>query len=110
MNATKKLICILAAGATLAVAAPAFADSGRDRDHSYYREHPRYSNYERHAYRGHERGHKRRHLVVVERPLIVERQVVVERPAYYEPEPATNNIGPAAIIGAAIGGYLDSRQ
>lgn len=110
MNATKKLICILVAGATLVVAAPAFADSGRDRDYGYYRDHQRYSNYDRHAYRAHDRGYDRRHLVVVQRPLIVERQLVVERPVYYEAAPATNNIGPAAIIGAAIGGYLDSRQ
>lgn len=104
MNAMKKLICMIAAGATLAVAAPAFADAGRDRDYRYDRDHQRYSHYDRHAYRPHHRDFDRRHVVVVQRP------VVVERPVYYDPAPATNNIGPAAIIGAAIGGYIDSRQ
>jgi hypothetical protein len=104
MNATKKLICFLTVGATLAVAAPAFADPGRDRDYDHYRDHQRYSHYDRHAYRAHDRDFERRHVVMVQRPI------VVERPVYYEPAPATNNIGPAAIIGAAIGGYIDSRQ
>lgn len=110
MNATKKLICVLTAGATLAVAAPAFADSWRDRDHDFYRDHERYSHHDRHAWRAHERDFDRRHVVVVQRPIFVERPVVVERPVYYDPAPVTNNIGPAAIIGAAIGGFIDSRQ
>ncbi len=109
MNAMKKLFCLLTAGATLAVAAPAFADSWRDRDHDNYRDHQRYSRYDRHVYRPYHRDFGRR-VVVVQRPVFVERPVVVERPVYYEPAPVTNNIGPAAIIGAAIGGYIDSRQ
>jgi len=105
MNTTKKLVCILTAGATLAVAAPVFADSGRERGYDYNRDHRHYSNYERHGYRDHYRNYDRRHLVVVQRPIIV------ERPVYYaEPAPALNNIGAAAIVGAAIGGYIDSRH
>jgi|ERR1035437_1368486 len=105
MNATKKLICILTAGTTLVLAAPVFADSGRDRGYDYNRDHRHYSNYDRHGYRAYNRGYDRRHLVVVQRPIIV------ERPVYYaEPVPMANNIGSAAIIGAAIGGYIDNRQ
>lgn len=105
MNAPKKLICILTAGTTLVVAAPVFAGSGRDREYDYNRDHRHYSNYDRHGYRDHNRNYDRRHLVVVQRPIIV------ERPVYYaEPAPMANNIGPAAIIGAAIGGYIDNRQ
>jgi hypothetical protein len=101
MNVTKKLICILAAGATLGVAAPVFADSGRDRgyDHRYY------GNYDRRDYREHYRDYNRRHFVVVQRPI------VVERPLYYaEPAPMAYDIGPAAVIGAVIGGYIDNRR
>ena len=105
MNATKKLICILTAGTTLVLAAPVFADPGRDRGYDYNRDHRHYSNYDRHGYRAYNRGYDRRHLVVVQRPIIV------ERPVYYaEPAPMLNNIGPAAIIGATIGGYIDNRQ
>ena len=106
MNATMKLICILTAGATLVVAAPVFADSWRDREYDYNRDHRQRSNYDRHGYRAHNRDYDRRHLVVVQRPIIV------ERPVYYpEPAPvANNNIGGAAMIGAAIGGYIDNRQ
>ena len=105
MNATKKLICMLTAGTTLAVAAPAFADSWRDRDHDSYRDHERYSHYDRHAWRAHERDFDRRHVVMVQRPI------VVERPVYYaEPAPMAYGIGPAAIIGAVIGGYIDSQR
>jgi hypothetical protein len=97
MNVTKKLICILAAGATLGVAAPVFADSGRDRayDHRYY------GNYDRRDYREHYRDYNRRHFLVVQRPI------VVERPLYYaEPVPMAYSIGPAAVIG----GYIDNRR
>ena len=97
MNVTKKLICILTAGTTLGVAAPVFADSGRDRgyDHRYY------GNYDRRDYREHYRDYYRRHFVVVQRPI------VVERPAYYA-DPYPYNIGPAAVIGAVIGGIIDN--
>jgi hypothetical protein len=108
MSATKKLICMLTAGTTLVLAAPVFADSGRDREHDYNREHRQYSNYDRHAYRDYRdynRGYDRRHLLVAQRPIIV------ERPVYYaEPAPMAYNIGPAAIIGAVIGGYIDNRR
>lgn len=104
MNTTKKLICILAAGATLGAAAPVFADSRHDRGYEY----------NRHSYRGHDRhgyrDYDRHRVVVVQRPYVVERAYIVERPVYYsEPAPAAN-IGIAAMIGAAIGGYIDSRR
>jgi len=105
MSTTKKLVCILAAGATLAVAAPVFADSGRERAYDYNRDHRHFGNYDRHGNRDHYRHYDRRHLVVVQRP------VILERPVYYaEPAPVVNNIGAAAIVGAAIGGYIDSRH
>ena len=105
MNVTKKLICILTAGATLGIAAPVFADSGRDRGYDYNRDHRYYSNYDRRDYREHFRDYNRRRFVVVQRP------VVVERPVYYAaPAPMGYNIGPAAVIGAVIGGYIDNRR
>ena len=102
MNVTKKLICVLAAGATLGIAAPVFADSGHDRDYDHYRH---YGYYDGHAYRGHYRDYDRRRLVVVQRPI------VVERPVYYTaPAPVVYGIGPATVIGAVIGGYIDSTR
>ena len=104
MNTTKKLICILTAGATLGAAAPVFADSWHDR--GYERNRYSYRDYDRHGYRNHDRNR----VVVVQRPYVVERAYIVVRPVYYsEPAPAAN-IGIAAMIGAAIGGYIDSRQ
>jgi hypothetical protein len=112
MNTTKKLICMLTAGATLVLAAPVFADSGRDgwrefnRDHRQYSnyDHRYYSNYDRHGYRYYNRGYDRRHVVVVQRP------VFVGRPAYYaEPAPVVYGIGPGAVLGAVIGGIIDNR-
>jgi len=108
MNATKTLICILTAGAALGAAAPVFADSEHYRGHD--RDRGRYSYYDRHDHRNYNRGYNRdynrdfnrRHVVVVQRPYIV------EQPVYY-PEPAAN-LGVGAILGAAIGGYIDSRQ
>ena len=116
MNLTKKLICTLAAGATLGVAAPVFAEPGHDRgfehrDHySHYdrrdfRDHDRhaYRDHDRHAYRGYD--HRR---VVVERPYYVQRPYIVEQPVYYSaPAP---NYGLGAMIGAAVGGYIDSQR
>ena len=104
MNATKKLICLLAAATALAAAAPAFADPGRGRDYDYNRDHRYYSNYDRHDHRAYNRDYDRRHVVVVQRPIVVERAVY-----YAEPAPVANNIGVAAMIGAAIGGYIDNR-
>ena len=104
MNATKKLICILTAGATLTLAAPAFADPGRGRGHDYYRDQRQYSGYDYRGYREHERYYGRRPFVTMQRP------VFVERPVYYaEPAPVAY-VGPAAVIGAVIGGYIDSRR
>jgi hypothetical protein len=104
MNTTKKLICILTAGVTLGAAAPVFADSWRDR--GYERNRHSYRDHDRHGYRDYDR-HR---VVVVQRPYVVERAYVVERPVYYsEPAPVAN-IGLGAMIGAAIGGYIDSRQ
>lgn len=99
MNISKKLICILAAGATLGVAAPAFAEPWHDRGYEH-REH--YRDYDRHGYYGHDR----RHVMVVERPYVVQRPYVVAQPVYY-PAP---NYGIGAAIGAAIGGYIDSQR
>jgi hypothetical protein len=110
MNLTKKLICILAAGATLGVAAPAFADSGRDRGHDYNRDQRQYRYYDRGDYRFQNRGYDRRHQFVVQRPVFVPRPVYYAPPPVYYAEPAPmvyNNVGPAALIGAVIGGYID---
>jgi hypothetical protein len=102
MNATKKLICILTAGAALGAAAPVFADSEHDRGHDHDR--GRYSYYDRHDHRNYNRDFNRRQVIVVQRPYIV------AQPVYYpEPAPAAN-LGVGALLGAAIGGYIDSRQ
>jgi hypothetical protein len=107
MNATKTLICILTAGAALAAAAPVFADSERDFRHERDRDRGRYSHYDRYDHRAYNRNFDRvynRHEVVV-----VQRPYIVEQPVYYaEPAPAAN-LGVGAILGAAIGGYIDSR-
>jgi len=105
MNATKTLICILTAGAALAAAAPVFADSERGFGHE--RDRDRYSHYDRHDHHAYNREYireyNRRQVVVVQRPYIV------AQPVYYaEPAPAAN-LGVGAILGAAIGGYIDSR-
>jgi coproporphyrinogen III oxidase len=109
MNFTKKLICIVAAGATL-VAAPAFADSGRDRGRDYDRDQRQYRNYDRGDYRFHNRGYDRGRLVVMQRPMFVQRPAYYAPPPVYYAEPAPmvyGNVGPAALIGAVIGGYID---
>jgi hypothetical protein len=104
MNATKTLICILTAGAALGAAAPVFADSAHERGH----DRDRYSYYDRHDNRNYNRdyyrNYDRRHFIAVRRPYFI------EQPVYYrEPAPVAY-FGPGAIIGAAIGGYIDSRQ
>ena len=104
MTVTKKLICILAAGAALGVAAPAFADPGRDRGYDHNRDQRQYGNYDRHGYRDNDRGYNRRNFVVVQRPL------VLERPVYYAQPSPIAYIGAAALIGAVIGGYIDHRR
>ncbi len=110
MKTATKLIFVLAAGATLATAAPAFADPRHDRgyDHGYRGE--RY--YDRRDHRDYRdyRVHERRHVVVVERPYVVQRAYVVEQPVYYGAPAMGPNIGTAAMIGAAIGGYIDNQR
>ena len=62
----------------------------------------RFPGYDRDAYRGRFRDFDRRY------PLVVQRPMIVERPVYYaEPAPMAYGIGPAAIIGAAIGSFID---
>ena len=109
MNATKKrLIYVLAAGAALAAAAPVFADSGRDHERDYRREHRYHERYDRDEDRGYRRGWEPRRFVLVQRPVLVERPAY---PVYYAPPaPVIADIGPATLIGAVIGGYIDSRQ
>ena len=102
MNATKTLICILTAGAALGAAAPVFADSEHDRGHDHDR--GRYSYYDRHDHRNYNRDYDRRHVLVVQRPYIV------EQPVYYTQPAPVANLGVGAMLGAAIGGYVDSRQ
>ena len=116
MNATKKLLCMLTGGAALVLAAPVFADSGRDGWRDFNRDHRSYSNYDRHDYRFYNRGYNRdyyrRPVVVVRRPYVVE-QPAYYAPAYYPPAhyPAPVAVlGAGAIIGAVIGGYIDSQS
>ncbi len=105
MNTTKKLICILTAGAALGATAPVLADSFHDSGYDHYRHGVHYRDYGHHVYLHHDR----RHLVVVQRPVIVQRPYIVEPPLYYT-QPPMANIGMGAMIGAAIGGIIDSRQ
>ncbi len=103
MNTTRTLICVLLAGGTLAAAAPVFADSWHERDRDYYR-HSRYDRYDRFDHRHFVRDVEHRRVVVVERPVVIERQVQV-----YEPAPAPA-IGLGAMIGAVIGSIYDSQH
>lgn len=108
MNTTKKLICILTAGAALGAAAPVFADSFHNRGYDHNRHSAQYRDFDRHGYREFDRRvyriHDRRHVVVVQRPYII------EQPVYYSQPAPMANVGVGAIIGAAIGGIYDSRQ
>ena len=117
MNNTKKLISILLAGATLGVAAPAFADSwrGNDRGHDRYsrfdhRDHRDGRDFRDHRdhrdYRPYFREVDRRRVVVVQQPYVVERQV----PVYYNEPAPQPSVGLGAMSGAVIGGIYDSRQ
>ncbi len=114
MKTTKQLICILTAGAALGAAAPAFADSFRGHGYDHNRHSAQYRDFDRHGYRDYGRhGYRhdnRRHVVVVERPYIVQRPYIVEQPVYYSQPAPMANVGMGAIIGAAIGGIIDSRQ
>lgn len=71
----RKSVCMLSAGALLAIAAPAFAE----------RDGPGHRHYHRNDDRDFalERRHRVREAVV-RRPAVVERRVVVERPVYVE--------------------------
>lgn len=104
MSTARKMICILVAGAVLGATAPVFADSWHDRG----RDRDRYSRYDRHdhryVHRGYGRGYAPRRVVVVERPVVIERRVQV-----YGQSPAPV-IGVGAMIGAVIGGIYDSQQ
>jgi len=105
MNATKKLLSILSACALLAATAPAFADPGRRGDRDYQRDHSYFRAHDRDDDRGYQRGWDHRRVVVVDRP------VRVERPVYYaRPERINDIIIPAAILGAVIGGYIYSQR
>ena len=114
MNTTKKLLCILTAGAALGAAAPAIADSFHDRGYDHYRHGAQYRDFDRHGFRDHDRrvyrDYDRRHLVVVQRPVIVQRPSVIEQPVYYSQPASMENMGPGAMIGAAIGTIIDNRQ
>jgi len=106
MNTTKKLICILTAGAALGAATPVFADSFHDRGYDHHRHSVQYRDYDRRVYRDYDRHH----LVVVQRPYIVQRSYIVEQPVYYSQPATMANIGMGAMIGAMIGGIIDSQQ
>lgn len=110
MIVTKSLICVLTAVAALGTAAPVFADPGRGRGHDQDR--GRYSYYDRHDHHSYNRGYNRdyyrsynrRHVVVVQRPYIV------EQPVFYPAPAPVAVLGAGAIIGAVIGGYIDSQS
>ena len=108
MNTTKKLICILTAGAALGAAAPVFADSFHNRGFDHNRHSAQYRDFDRHGYREFDRrvyrSHDRRPVVVVQRPYII------EQPVYYSQPAPVANVGVGAMIGAAIGGIYDSQQ
>ena len=114
MNTTKKLLCILTAGTALGTAAPVFADSFHDRGYGHYRHSAHFRDYYRHGHRDYERhvyrDYHRRHFVVAQRPLIVQRPYIIEQPVYYSQPAPMANMGPGAMIGAAIGAIIDSQQ
>ena len=114
MNTTKKLICILTAGAALGAAAPVFADSFHNRGYDRSRHSAQFRDFDRHGFRDHDRrwnrDHGRRPVVVMQRPYIVQRLYIIEQPVYYSQPAPMANIGMGAMIGAAIGGIIDSRQ
>ncbi len=116
MNTPKKLLCLLTAAATLGAATPVFADPwhdrGRDQNRSSYRDH------DRHGYRGHnrppvavvQRPYVIQRTYAVERPYAVQRPYYVEQPAYYGQPAPMAAIGMGALIGAVIGGIIDSQR
>jgi hypothetical protein len=108
MKTAYKIICTLAAGAALSAAAPAFADSWHGHGYGYG-----HRDYGRHEFREHERFVSRyyyapRRVVVVERPVIVQRSYIAPAPILYSaPMPA---YGPAQMLGSAIGSYIDNQN
>ena len=114
MNTTKRLICILTAGAALGAAAPVFADSFHNRGYDRNRHSAQFRDFDRHGFRGHDRrwyrDRGRRPVVVMQRPYIVQRPYIIEQPVYYSQPAPLPNVGMGAMIGAAIGGIYDSRQ
>ncbi len=105
MNTTKKLICILTAGAALGAAAPVFADSFHGRGYDHNRHSAQYRDFDRHVYRDYDR----RHFVAVQRPYFAQRPYIIERPVYYSQPMPMANMGPGAMIGAAVGTIIDRR-
>jgi hypothetical protein len=113
MNNTKTILGMIATGVALSVAAPAFADSWHGHGHGYDHRGYAHRDYGRHEYREHDRYSSRyyyepRRVVVVERPVIVQRSYVTPAPILYgAPMP---NYGPAQMLGSAIGGYIDNQR
>jgi len=115
MNTTKKLICILTAGAALGASAPVFADSFYNRGYGHDRHSAQFRDFDRHGYHRFQDRHAyrnfdRRHVTVVERPYIVQRPYIIEQPAYYSQPAPMANMGLGAMIGATIGTIIDSQQ
>jgi len=114
MNTTKRLICILTAGAALGAAAPVFADSFHGRGYDHNRHSAQFLDFDRHGYRAHDRrayrNYYRRHVTVVQRSYIVQRPYIIEQPVYYSQPAPMANMGLGAMIGATIGTIIDSRQ
>ena len=109
MNTTKKVICMLVAGAALGATAPVFADSWHGRG---YERHETYRDYDRREFREHDRyayrHYDNRRVVVIERPYVVQRAYITPAPVFYSSP--VMSYGPAASIGAAIGGYIDNQN
>jgi hypothetical protein len=136
MKKSLKVAVILAAGAVLGAAAPAFADPDwkHGRGHEYRQGHGNGHGGDRHrrvvvierphyyAAPGHPVAVHRPY--VVERPVIVERRVVVREPVYVARPPAHVYYAPrppmvvhgdmgalgGAVVGAVIGGYIGGRM
>lgn len=110
MNTTRKLICMLATGSALCAAAPVLADSWHGRG---YESHERHRAYDHHAPRGYQhfgyRHLESRRVVVIERPYVVQQRAYVMQPPVVYNTPPVMGYGPAAVLGAAIGGYIDQQ-
>lgn len=52
---------------------------------------------------------KSRRVVVVEPPYVVQQRACVVQPPVYYYNPSMMSYGPAAVLGAAIGGYTDQQ-